>query len=165
MPRGDRLRGWLVVVLWCVVSTALVSFAPGRVVTEVIVVPCVLVAPGIVVVRLLRLHGVALVATVLILVALAVGVLVPAVFLYAGVWSPQGSFATIVTGTIVAACGGILADAGRLRWWFSGSAEMSRRKDAASAAVAPAGAPASDAGSETAARLAPSAPTGSTRRR
>jgi hypothetical protein len=108
---ASRLLGWIAVVLWCTTSTLLVAVAPGRLVTELVVIPCVLFAPGTVAVRFLRLRGAALVSTVVLLVALATGVLVPSVFLYAGAWSPVGSFVTITSATILAACGGIVVDA------------------------------------------------------
>jgi len=120
-PPGDRSPGrrllrWIPVVFWCMVSIVLVSFASGSWLTAVVVIPCVLFAPGIVGVLLLDLRGAARVVTVVILVAVAAGVLVPSAFLYAGSWSPQNVFATIMTITILGASGGALADSGALAW-------------------------------------------------
>lgn len=102
-------------LLWCATSIVLVAYASGRLLTVAVVVPCVLFAPGIVMVCLLRLRGVALVITIVILVAVAAGVLVPSALLYAGAWSPRGAFALTIASTLSVAAGGILRRTGRAR--------------------------------------------------
>jgi hypothetical protein len=112
------MRSWILVACWCALSIFLVGFASGTALTAFVVVPCALFAPGIVVVRLLRLRGFALGATVVLLVAIAANVLVPSAFLYAGAWSPRGVFAVIMTATIVGVSLGVVSDAGGRRRLF-----------------------------------------------
>jgi competence protein ComEA len=107
----------------------LVAFGAGPIPRVLVVLPCVLIAPGLVVVLLLRLPGLALTSTVVLLVGLAVGVLVPAVFLYTGTWSPLGAFAVIAAGTVVGASAGIIFDAQRSRHGNSARVPTSRRGD------------------------------------
>jgi hypothetical protein len=102
-----RLLGWIALVFWCAVSEVAVSVASGTVVTEVVVVPCALLAPGLALALFLRLRGFALNATLVILVGIAVGVIVPSILLYSGAWSPDGAFAIVVGGTVAAAVGGL----------------------------------------------------------
>jgi O-antigen/teichoic acid export membrane protein len=115
-------------MLWCAASTLLVSFERGTIVAVLVAVSCVLVAPGLVFVLLIRLPGFALATTVVLLVGMGVGVLVPAAFLYAHAWSPDAAFAVIVGGTILAASAGLVYDAVRPRrrsphTWFENLAE------------------------------------------
>jgi comEA protein len=119
----------MAIILWCVVSTMLVAFGAGSIARVLVVLPCVLIAPGLVVVLLLRLPGLALTSTVVLLVGLALGVLVPAVFLYAGTWSPLGAFAVIAAGTVLGASAGIIFDAQRSGHVRSVRVPTSRRGD------------------------------------
>jgi hypothetical protein len=99
------LEGWstaaLALVVWCVVSAVFVIFQAATPVAAVVVVPFVLLGPGLVVVLLFRLRDVATAATVVILTGIATGVLIPAILLYAGAWSPRGAFA--ITAALVLA--------------------------------------------------------------
>jgi hypothetical protein len=117
------------IVLWCVAATMLVSSGAGPFAGLLVVIPCVLLAPGLVVVLLLRLRGLALNATVVFLVGLALGVLVPAAFLYARVWSPRGAFAVIAGGTILGASAGIISDARRRDHGKGTHVRTSERRD------------------------------------
>jgi hypothetical protein len=87
------LEGWstaaLALVVWCVVSAVFVIFQAATPVA------------GLVVVLLFRLRDVATAATVVILTGIATGVLIPAILLYAGAWSPRGAFA--ITAALVLA--------------------------------------------------------------
>jgi hypothetical protein len=96
--------------LWCAVSEVAVSVASGTVLAEIIVIPCALVAPGLALALFLRFRGIALNATIVILVGIAVGVLVPSILLYVGAWSPKGAFAIVAGGTIAAASGGFASE-------------------------------------------------------
>jgi competence protein ComEA len=128
-PEGERFHAWVAIILWCVVSTMLVALGAGPIARGLVVLPCVLIAPGLVVVLLLRLPGLALTSTVVLLVGLALGVLVPAVFLYTGTWSPLGAFAVIAAGTVLGASAGISFDAQRSRHGKSARVPTSRRGD------------------------------------
>lgn len=119
----------MAIVLWCVAAIMLVSFGAGPVAGLLVAVPCALLAPGLVVVMLLRLRGLALNATVVLLVGLALGVLVPAAFLYAGAWSPRAAFAVIAGGTILGASAGIISDARRSHHSKGRHVPSSRRRD------------------------------------
>jgi len=119
----------MAIILWCVVSTILVALEAGPIAGVLVVLPCVLLAPGLVVVLLLRLPGLALTSTVVLLVGLALGVLVPAVFLYTGTWSPHGAFAVIAAGTVLGASAGIISDAQRSGRGRSTPVPTSRRGD------------------------------------
>jgi hypothetical protein len=123
---GRRVGSWITVLFWCVLSILLVAFASGKVLTAVVVVPCALLAPGIVVVRLLRLRGVPLAVTVVLLVGIVAGVLVPSALLYVGAWSPRGAFAVIMAGTMLGASAGILTDAGISRSPLRSGAVLAR---------------------------------------
>jgi len=106
----------------------LVAFGAGPIAGVLVVLPFVFIAPGLVVVLLLRLRGLALTSTVVLLVGLALGVLVPAVFLYTGSWSPNGAFAVIAAGTVLGASAGIILDARRSRYGKSARVPTSRRE-------------------------------------
>ena len=110
---AERFHAWIAIVFWCVLSALLVALEAGPIAGVVVVLPCVLLAPGLVVVLLLRLRGLALTLTVVLLVGLALGVLVPAVFLYTGAWSPLGAFAVIAAGTVLGASAGAIVDVRR----------------------------------------------------
>jgi competence ComEA-like helix-hairpin-helix protein len=117
----------MAIILWCVVSAMLVAFGAGPIAGVLVVLPFVFIAPGLVVVLLLRLRGLALTSTVVVLVGLALGVLVPAVFLYTGTWSPRGAFAVIAAGTVLGASAGVIFDARRSRNGKTARVPTSRR--------------------------------------
>jgi hypothetical protein len=99
-PARRRLVAWLGLSAWCLASAVLVFLFSGASITVVVVVPFVLLAPGIAVVLLLRLPGVALGGTLVLLTAVATSVLVPSILLYAGAWSPRTAFAMVAGATL-----------------------------------------------------------------
>jgi hypothetical protein len=124
---GDGRRRFLglhSLIVWCLAATLLVWLAPRTVIALLVVVPCVLLGPGIALVLLLRLPGLVLRLTVILLAGIAAGILVPSILLYARAWSPVAAFAIVMAGTILAAGMGIYLDFRQSRAGRNASAQI-----------------------------------------
>jgi hypothetical protein len=113
--RIPRLYGWLSILVWSVAAAILVALRSATALGLVIVIPFILIAPGAAFVLLLRLRRLALIATVVSLTAVAVGVLVPSILLYSGIWSPRAAFAAVAGATFATAAVGFFREADGLR--------------------------------------------------
>lgn len=102
LARRPRLRGasslvWLVLTSTWGAAAALVVFLDvDPVYRAPIALTFVLICPGLALVRLLRISGALNQLTVAVALSLALDVLVPAILLYAGGWSPPAALSILV---------------------------------------------------------------------
>lgn len=87
--------------LWTVLASGLVLLdAPGAVRAPV-VLPYLLIVPGLVWVRLLGLRSWAVIVTLTVTLALAIETLIAAVLVYAGLWSASTGALAVATLTLL----------------------------------------------------------------
>ncbi len=102
------MRGSLVlplaVILWALAAGAVVTFGVGNPYRSALVLPFLCAGPGLALVPLLRIAGWTGL-TVAVGLSLALDALVPTAMIYAGTWSPDGTFAILVALSILGAMG------------------------------------------------------------
>jgi hypothetical protein len=97
-------RGWPVAsILWAAAACLAVALDADVAVRAPIVVVFLLVCPGLALVRLIRIPAVSVQLSLGIALSMALDVLVPALLLYAGAWSPPAALATLAALTVAGA--------------------------------------------------------------
>jgi uncharacterized membrane protein len=105
---GRRLVVPIAFSLWTIAVGGVVLLAPDSPVRPLVVLPFVLVAPGIALVRLLALRDPVLELTLACAVGIALATLVGSVMAYAGSWLPDLGLAVLMSIMLAAIAGDFL---------------------------------------------------------
>lgn len=100
---NSRPRLWpLLIVVWALVTGLLVFAGSDTPLRPVVVLPFLLVCPGLALVRLLRIREPVTELTLGVALSVALAVLVPGAMLYTGAWSPKASLALLIAAALAA---------------------------------------------------------------